>query len=581
MIVRKIHHRNAYRIGIFFDYDNSKIQILKKIGAGYSNTKKCWYLDYESKNITILKAHFDNILIEKNNQLVSSSPLVTGNKSRDLSPTATSKFQLGTSNMSNPEHKTELVPFKHKLRIELLSNIGKYWVFKLPYNQSINKLLLEVKGVFWNSNYKCYMVLRHPKVKVTVEGILDQIDFFGTDYYSNDKSFRGESIQILPHKEDITWMEIYVPKIVAIHEKIKRFSMARYSKTRNCYLLPAAPLVYETIQLQMESFEILIDNKLPKSYLQLKNLPNKKKLDLTKTKENILVQIPEQGKQYVTDLAEMILAMNYSTSTLRTYCASFTQFLRYFSYRDPATIEYKEVVKYLSSLMEKGLSATSGHSLVNGLQFYYQNVVGNKNFELKLPRPKKEKKLPSVLTMDECLKIFQVVENPKHKLILLVGYGAGLRVSEIVSLKWQDILFEEHKIHIKNAKGKKDRFVMLPYSIVESLKIYKQLFKGSHYVFEGQFAGESYSSRSAQSIMQQAIKKAGLEKKASIHTLRHSFATHLLENGTDIRYIQQFLGHADIKTTTMYTHLTKTAVDKIQSPLDRLVNDKNQNKKLM
>ena len=177
------------------------------------------------------------------------------------------------------------------------------------------------------------------------------------------------------------------------------------------------------------------------------------------------------------------------------------------------------------------------------------------------------------------MQIFKVVDNPKHKLLLLIGYGAGLRVSEIVSLKWSDILFEEHKIHVKNAKGKKDRMVMLPYSIVTSLQLYRELYKGKHYVFEGQFAGEPYSTGSVQQVMRNAIKLSGLEKKATVHTLRHSFATHLLENGTDIRYIQQFLGHSSIKTTTVYTHLTKTAVDRIQSPLDRMV-DINGKKKL-
>jgi site-specific recombinase XerD len=252
--------------------------------------------------------------------------------------------------------------------------------------------------------------------------------------------------------------------------------------------------------------------------------------------------------------------------------------MRHFDYKDPELVTHSEIVKYLGSLMERGLSATSGHSMVNGLQFYYQQVLGKSSFEICIPRPKKEKKLPSVLTMEECLTIFQSVDNPKHKLLLLIGYGAGLRVSEIVALQWKDILFSEHKIHIKNAKGKKDRMVMLPYSIVQSLEIYRQLYKGTNYVFEGQFAGEPYSTGSVQQVMRAALKKSGLEKKATVHTLRHSFATHLLENGTDIRYIQQFLGHSSIKTTTIYTHLTKGAVDKIQSPLDRLVDENNKKK---
>ena len=152
---------------------------------------------------------------------------------------------------------------------------------------------------------------------------------------------------------------------------------------------------------------------------------------------------------------------------------------------------------------------------------------------------------------------------------------SSLNSLEKINLKWSDILFAEHKIHIKNAKGMKDRMVMLPYSIVKTLEIYKQTYNGKHYVFEGQFAGEPYSTRSAQIVMKQALQKTGLDKKATMHTLRHSFATHLLENGTDIRYIQQFLGHASIKTTTIYTHLTNNAIDKIESPLDKLANKTN------
>jgi len=578
IIIRKIWHRDAFRIGIYFDYNSEIISKLRSIKAAFSSTNKCWYLDYSAASYALLKNNFSAIEIDTTTQLSNKTQSVTG-KSRDLSPIATSKNQLGLSQKGNPEHKTEEILFAQKMRLQLLDSIGKYWVFKMHYNESISKQLLTVKGVYWNSGYKAYMVLRNPKVKENVENILMTSPFFGNDYLSKDINYRGQMIRILPHPEDIAWIEVYVPKIIAVHEKLKRFSMARYSKIKDCYLLPAAPIVLESIQLQMEAFEILVNNELPKLYLQKKHLPNKKKQDLTKTKENIFNMVPEKGMPYISEFVDQLLALNYSSSTLRTYSSGFIQFMRHFDFENPELITQKEVIKYLGSLMEQGLSATSGHSMVNGLQFYYKQVLGRSSFEISIPRPKKEKKLPSVLTMEECLRIFQVVDNPKHKLLLLIGYGAGLRVSEIVQLKWSDILFSEHKIHIKNAKGKKDRMVMLPYSIVQSLEIYKQLYKGTHYVFEGQFASEPYSTGSVQQVMRDAIKKSGLEKKATVHTLRHSFATHLLENGTDIRYIQQFLGHSSIKTTTIYTHLTKTAVDKIQSPLDRLVNE-NSNKKI-
>ena len=576
--LRKIWHRDAFRIGIFFERDFSVISVLKKHKAEFSRTKLCWYVDYTTANYQLLLTLFPDLKIVKS--VVHSEPtLVTDSGSRDLSPIASSAIQLGTSSLGNPEHTKNVISFAQKVRLQLLANVGKYWVFKMHYHQEVKAQLLKIKGVYWNTNYKCYMALRHEQVKKEVEAVLQTSPFFGTDYLHKDVSYIGEKIKVLPHYEAINFMEVYVPKLVAVHEKIKRFSMAKYSKTKDCYLLPAAPLVLESLQLQFEPMKIMFLVDLPKDYLQKKHLPNRKQLDLNKTQETILSTLPEKAQPFMRAMVDTLLALNYSSSTLRTYCGSFHQFLKAFDYQNPEAVERGAIVRYLGSLMSRGLSATSGHSMVNGIQFYYQQVLGKKGFELRLPRPKKEKKLPSVLTMEECLRIFQVVDNPKHKLLLLIGYGAGLRVSEIVQLKWSDILFEEQKIHIKNAKGKKDRMVMLPYSIVTSLQLYRELYKGKHYVFEGQFAGEPYSTGSVQQVMRNALKTSGLEKKATVHTLRHSFATHLLENGTDIRYIQQFLGHSSIKTTTIYTHLTKTAVDKIQSPLDRMV-DINSKKKL-
>lgn len=579
IIISKLWHRNAFVIGIYFKYDAATITILKEIGAKFSKTHRCWYIEYNSKSYQQLKERFSNIRIE--NPVHSEqyeSQQMAGNNSRDLPSIANGALQLGTT-LGNPEHQSATSLLETKLRLQLENSIGKYWVFKMNYVESVSKRLLAVKGVHWNSSYKCYMATRVPKVKEQVELILQQPNFLGNDFLSNDPSYRGAKISILPHKEDPSWMQVHVPKVVAIHEKIKRFAMSKFSTINNCYLLPAAPLVHENIQLQMESLEVIVENQLPRDYLQRKHLPNRKQIEITKAKESILTQIPEAAREYMTELIDTLLALNYSTSTLRTYCNSFGQFLRHFEYKNPEEISNKEVKKYLASLMERGLSANSGHCMVNAILFYYKQVLAHKNFELRLPRPKKEKKLPTVLTMEECLQIFKAVDNPKHKLLLLIGYGAGLRVSEIVQLKWTDILFSEYKIHIKNAKGKKDRMVMLPFSIIQSLEIYRQLYNGKHYVFEGQFAGEPYSTTSVQQVMRDALKKSGLMKKASVHTLRHSFATHLLENGTDIRYIQQFLGHSSIKTTTIYTHLTKNAVDKIQSPLDRLV-DLNKTKKL-
>ena len=580
IIIAKIEHNETYKIGIYFKYDAPKIAVVKSLGGVYSKTHQCWLIDYSTIAYTQLKNSFKNITINHPDGTISTvSQQVTDSANRDHLPIAKSDIQLGAISLSNPEHTKEEISLAKKLRLTLVEPVGKSWVFKMQYHQTICKQLLVIKGVYWNSSYKCYMVLRHPDVKQKVEQLLEVVDFFGTNYLSKDITARGAKIEIKVHPEDVAWMEVHVPKMVLVHEKIKRFKMARYSTSKNCYLLPAAPEALEAIQLQMESIEVLISNQLPAKYLQKKHLPNRKQIDLQKTRDSIFTQVPESAIPYITQMVDTILALNYSDATLTNYSSAFIQFLKHFQYQDPSTISNAQIIPYLASIMLRGLNASSGHTMVNSVQFYSRNVLQMNAYSFKLPRPKKEKKLPAVLTMDECLKLFQVVNNPKHKLLLLIGYGAGLRVSEIVTLKWNDILFEEHKIHLKNAKGKKDRMVMLPYSIVQSLQIYKELYNGKQYVFEGQFAGEPYSTGSVQSVMRQAIKKSGLYKKATVHSLRHSFATHLLENGTDIRYIQKFLGHASIKSTTIYTHLTKSAVDKIKSPLDIMV-DKNNKKKL-
>jgi site-specific recombinase XerD len=579
IIVKKIWHRDADRIGLFFTYDTTTMSQIKNLGGHYSNSLRCWYFDYTTTAYKMLRDNFTDLVIE-NPKTVPTQSLAGLTISRDLPAIAISDFQLDDASVPhNPEHITTIQPLVSNLRLELLPNLGKYWVFKMPYNQSISKRLLATKGVYWNANYKVYMVLRQADVQVQVEKILVVPSFFPhQDFYKTETNYQGETIVVKVHPEDPKWMEVHMPPYLVLREKIKRFSMVRFSTLKNCYLLPAAPSVYEAVLMQFEPNKVLVSNQLPKGYLLKQNVPNRKQLDLRKTKEQLFNQVPAAAHEYVTAMIDTILALNYSSSTMRTYTSSFLKFLRDHQFRDPHSISQKEIIKYLASLMERGLSASSGHSMVNALLFYYQQIEHQKGFELKLPRPKFEKKLPSVLTMEECLMIFRAVNNPKHKLLLLIGYGAGLRVSEIVTLEWRDILFSEHKIHIKNAKGKKDRMVMLPYSIVNSLEIYKKLYQPNKYVFEGQFAGEPYSVGSAQQVMRAAIKKSGLSKKATVHTLRHSFATHLLESGTDIRYIQKFLGHASIKTTTIYTHVSKMATDKISSPLDRLVDENNKKK---
>jgi site-specific recombinase XerD len=195
--------------------------------------------------------------------------------------------------------------------------------------------------------------------------------------------------------------------------------------------------------------------------------------------------------------------------------------------------------------------------------------MGGQRKVYMIDRPREEKTLPVVLSEQEIGDLLRITENIKHKTILMLCYSAGLRLSELIQVRISDIDSKRMQIRVEQGKGKKDRYTLLSSKLLELLRIYYKQYRPKTWLFEGA-EGAQYSTRSIQSIMRESCKKAGIKKKVSVHTLRHSFATHLLENGTDLRYIQALLGHASSKTTEIYTHITTKGFDQIKSPLDKL-----------
>jgi site-specific recombinase XerD len=232
----------------------------------------------------------------------------------------------------------------------------------------------------------------------------------------------------------------------------------------------------------------------------------------------------------------------------------------------------EDLKRYMHYTMEKeGISENTAHSRLNALKFYYEQVLNREKFFFEIPRPKKAKKLPKVISEEKILEGLLEIGNLKHKTLLLLAYSAGMRVSEVISLKITDINSDRMQISINNAKGKKDRVVTLGKSLLPVLRAYYIKYKPKNWLFEGPDSNEHYSSRSAQQIFKEAYRKLGLPAQCSFHSLRHSYATHLLENGTDIAYIQKLLGHNDIKTTLRYAQVSNRDIGQIESPLDRIM----------
>jgi integrase/recombinase XerD len=261
---------------------------------------------------------------------------------------------------------------------------------------------------------------------------------------------------------------------------------------------------------------------------------------------------------------------NYSPNTIRTYKSMMQEFLEYYRDLDPAKITEVQIRDYLLHLIEdRKVSISYQNQSINAIKFYYEQILGRPVRTYYIQRPKKERTLPNVLSEEEVLSILKCTDNLKHRAILSLIYSSGLRLGELINLKLPDIDSKRMLVIVKQGKGKKDRVTLLSVKILQLLREYFKKYKPREYLFEGQF-GEQYSPTSVQKVFRIAKQKAGIKKKATVHTLRHSFATHLLERGTDLRYIQSLLGHQSAKTTEIYTHITKRGLDKITSPLDNL-----------
>ena len=256
-----------------------------------------------------------------------------------------------------------------------------------------------------------------------------------------------------------------------------------------------------------------------------------------------------------------------SSKTIKAYLSYNKSFLDFVK-KCPKSVNNKDIKRYLEYLANRGVSNATLNLVINALKFYYGQIM-RRRFFWQIKRPKKEKVLPVVLSKNEIKKILGQVNNVKHKLLLGLMYASGLRVSEVCRLRVKDLDFDNDILWVRQGKGSKDRQTLMPKNISKILQRYVNKKTLNDYVFENR-QGRRLSERTVQKVFWQALKKSGVKKHATCHSLRHSFATHLLEKGLDIRYIQELLGHKRLETTQIYTKVTSNKLQEISSPLDDL-----------
>ncbi len=257
----------------------------------------------------------------------------------------------------------------------------------------------------------------------------------------------------------------------------------------------------------------------------------------------------------------------YANSTVKNYVFSFEKFINYYKNIELIYINENDVRNYLQFLIQEKRSNSYLNIAINSIKFYYEIVLGMPNRFYEIERPRKEFKLPEVISKEEVLAVIEHTNNIKHRCIVSLLYSSGLRRSELLNLKTEDINSKRMLLKIKQAKGNKDRYSVLNKSVLKDLRSYYKIYRPKTYLFEGSIIGKKYSPSSILKIVVQAAKKANIKRRVTPHTLRHSFATHLLENGSDLRHIQLLLGHNSTKTTEIYTHVANNTFTNLKDLL--------------
>lgn len=345
-------------------------------------------------------------------------------------------------------------------------------------------------------------------------------------------------------------------------EELKGFGRYNYDNLRREWLIPWSQFAVDSLSDYFSSGGITVITVKSEVSPVIKEKREKKGSEI---RDRILSKASLGGIELVRKYLE---EKRYSKRTLEAYLSHLDLFFKYFHEKDPSDLTEDDISEFVDDhIIRLGYSASYQNIIISAIKMYF-SLSGSGRLELdSIERPRKSKALPKVFSKEEVMKLFNVTRNNKHKLMLWLIYSCGLRRSEVINIKLNDLDKERGLLHIREGKGKVDRIVPIPQKIWEKIRLYLDGYKPITYLFEGQSGGR-YSVESVYSVFKQSLRRAGIRKDVGVHCLRHSYATHLHESGLDIRYIQELLGHKSSRTTEVYTHVSRRNLFAIRSPIE-------------
>ncbi len=546
-------------------------------GFAYTKTHKCYYIPYTKEAYAELKNLYPNIIIHKPKEAgTEATGCVSPHKAniQEVTP-------LETTNCADISVETiakqEVKPENHNTDIQTKPNIKAWFTNRfyiavvLPYNKEHVTFIKTLKKAEWNTEKKRWVFaattnnieLFRTYFNIEIE---DRRHELRQNQTKENDTTPTDGIVLMPYTDDKSKLFVIVPYNYTCIGLIKKVKNRYYSKAHKCWVIDNdKEIVKQTVEFFTDA-GYKVYKQTVGSEMELYK-PSKNKIQLIETE--CLKIFPESFRPVAGEYFDKLLEKRYSWNTVKTYIRYFAAFAKYFEYKPLKEIKQKEIESYINGMIKNGLSESAQKQIICAIRFYYIEVLRISPQYYRVSQPKKSEKLPTVLAFSEVIEIFSKIDNLKHKCMVFIGYATGLRISEVVSLKLSEIDYERKTIMVRGGKGKKDRTVMLSDKLAVILQDYVSKYEPKQWIFEGQL-DEQYSTRSLQNLFKRAVESTKIKKHVTFHTLRHSFATHLLEAGTDLRMIQDLLGHVNIQTTVRYTHVSIRDINKIQSPLDKL-----------
>jgi integrase/recombinase XerD len=454
--------------------------------------------------------------------------------------------------------KAEKITYKGEKRIKI----------DFPYNQELASQLKQISDARWSRTHTAWHIPYNQESFIQLKRLFPEIEI--PKPQDIEKDVPSTAKQSIPDMNEIVIefssksIVLKMPKNETDIQFVRTFKYVRWDKARYRWVIPNFGQNLELIKNYFNTRITRIENVVIEQVKAITVI----------IPTSIITDLPPINTERLPELKRFKQWMEqkrYSDSTVKTYMGAIIVFLRFINPKTSAEATNEDMQRFVYHYMiPRKLSFSYQNQAVNAAKLFFKTIQRSMLITEQLERPRHEHKLPNVLSKEEVAAILKALQNQKHRTMLSLIYACGLRRGEILNLKPSNVDSKRHLLIILNAKGKKDRVVPISDKVITMLREYYKTYKPSIWLFEGQMAGERYSDKSIQSVLKQALERAKIKKPVTLHWLRHSYATHLLESGTDLRYIQELLGHKSSKTTEIYTHVTEKSLQKIKSPFDDL-----------